>query len=86
MYTTELTVSNKLGLHARPAAELTVLCQKYSSEVTILTENKRANPKSVISILSLGIKQGTKIVLKIEGEDEKQAGEAIANFIANLKE
>jgi phosphocarrier protein HPr len=62
------------------------LCQKFKSEITIMTDDMEVNPKSIISILSAGIKKGTVITLNVSGDDEQTAGSMISNFISNLKE
>lgn len=86
MYEKKLKIVNKTGLHARPASDLTVLCQKFQSSIKILTDNMEVNPKSIISILSAGIKKGTPVILQVTGEDEQEAGAMISDFISNLKE
>jgi phosphocarrier protein HPr len=86
MYTNEIEIVNDTGLHARPASDLTILCQKFKSEITIMTDDMEVNPKSIISILSAGIKKGTVITLNVSGDDEQTAGSMISNFISNLKE
>lgn len=86
MYEKELVVKNKTGLHARPASDLTVLCQRFESEILILAPGIEINPKSIISILAGGICQGTKIKLQITGADEEEAGNEVARFIEELRE
>ena len=82
----QIKVSNKTGLHARPASDLTVLCQKFDSDILIITPDTEINPKSIISILAGGVSQGTTIRLRVEGVDEEEAGEQISRFIEELKE
>lgn len=86
MYEKVLEVKNKTGLHARPASDLTVLCQKFDSKIVIITPDAQVNPKSIISILAGGISQGTSIRLQVEGADEEEAGKQISKFIEELKE
>lgn len=86
MYEKEITIKNKTGLHARPATDLSTLCQTYESDIKIRTNDSEIDSKSIISILSGGICKGTKIKLVINGTDEKEAGEKISEFIENLKE
>lgn len=86
MFEKQLKVNNKTGLHARPASDLTVLCQKFDSSIRIITPDMEINPKSIISILAGGIIQGTTIRLRIEGTDEQEAGEQICRFIEELEE
>jgi phosphocarrier protein HPr len=86
MYEKEMIIKNKTGLHARPATDLSTLCQTYESDIKIRTNDTEIDSKSIISILSGGICKGTKIKLIINGTDEKEAGEKISEFIENLKE
>lgn len=84
MFEKKLIVKNETGLHARPASDLTVLCQKFDSEILILASEAEVNPKSIISILAGGIGKGCNIKLQVVGSDELEAGEAIVAFIENL--
>ena len=87
MFKTSVTIPNKTGLHARPASQLSALCQKFENEeLRIITSEKEIDPKSVIGILSAGIKQGTTIELTAKGPDEEKAGKEIAAFIEKLTE
>ena len=86
MFERQIKVSNKTGLHARPASDLTVLCQKFDSDILIITPDTEINPKSIISILAGGVSQVTTIRLRVEGVDEEEAGEQISRFIEELKE
>ena len=84
MYEAKLKVMNATGLHARPASDLMALSSTFQSDICILTENARINPKSIISILGGGVYKGTEITLQIEGEDEEEAGRALVQLIENL--
>lgn len=86
MFEKQLKVNNKTGLHARPASDLTVLCQKFDSNIAIITPDAEINPKSIISILAGGVSQGTTVKLRVEGVDEEEAGKQISKFIEELKE
>lgn len=81
-----LTINNKTGLHARPASQLAVLSQKFKSDIKIVYGIIEVNPKSIISILSAGIKKGGVIDLIIEGIDEQQAANQISEYINTLSE
>lgn len=84
MFEANLVVNNKTGLHARPASDLVQFCQQFKSEILIFTEEEEINCKSIISVLSGGVQQGTPIRLQAEGPDEEVAGGAVANLIASL--
>ncbi len=81
-----LTILNKTGIHARPASMLAKLINTFKSDVRIVNENKTANAKSIINIMSMGLVQGSEITIKINGEDEQEAMNSIENFIKNLKD
>jgi phosphocarrier protein len=74
-----LTVTNKLGLHARAAAKLVRLASRFSSEIHLSREdaNQQIDAKSILGILMLAASQGTRLIVSIEGRDEAEAGEAI---------
>lgn len=66
-----LTVPNKLGLHARPAAKLVAIVNRYSAETTITKGTKRVNAKSINQVALLGAKQGEAIVIRAAGDGAK---------------
>jgi phosphocarrier protein len=84
MFEKKMVIRNKTGLHARPASEMVRICQPFESEVLLLTEDEEINAKSIISILSGGVYNGTEITLKISGPDEESAGKTIVHFLENL--
>ncbi len=66
------TIKNKLGLHARPAAELAKIAGQCKSTITIETSAKKANAKSVLMLATLGAKNGVEVTVTVDGEDEEQ--------------
>ena len=74
-----VTVTNRMGLHARAAAKLVRLASRFSSEIYLSREdaNQQIDSKSILGILMLSASQGTRLVVSIEGRDEVEAGEAI---------
>jgi len=76
-----LQITNKAGLHARPAALFAQKASSFKSTVMILNGAKSANAKSIISIMGLGIKEGQSIVLKIEGLDADEAASALKKLV-----
>ncbi len=83
MIETKVKITNKHGLHARPAAKLVQLAGKFKSEVTILKDGLEVNGKSIMGVMMLAAEPGSEIILKIDGEDEQQAAEALLNLIRN---
>ena len=86
MFSATITVPNETGLHARPASQLAELSQTFESELRIIFGEDEIDPKSIISILSGGIGQGSVIKLTAEGPDEQHAGESLVTFIEALTE
>lgn len=84
----ELTLDKIAGLHIRPASDLSKLAGKFSAEIFIEKEEdgRRADAKSVLSLLSLALSRGNKIKIVAEGPDEEEAVNEIAHFIENLSE
>lgn len=81
-----IIIVNKTGIHARPASQLVKLLNGFKSSVKIVNENKTANAKSIINVMSMGLTMGSEITVRINGEDETAAMEGFKNFILNLEE
>ncbi len=86
MFRQEYIIQNPMGLHARPASELVTYCKKIPVEISFYHDERKFNPKSIISILSGGLKQGTKITIEVSGENENQIGIELIAFLDALKE
>lgn len=87
MFYAKVIIPNETGLHARPASGLVRLCKSYKSTIQIIHgehEEKIIDAKSIINLLAGGLKQYTPIYLRIEGEDENEAGPAVVSYIENL--
>jgi phosphocarrier protein len=69
----ELTVSNRLGLHARATAKLVQLLSAYKSHVTPIARGREVNAKSIMGVMLLAAAQGTPVTVRISGEDEAAA-------------
>lgn len=74
------TITDELGLHARPASNLAKEVQKYKSVIMLSNGTKEVKAKSVMSIMSLAVKKGAEVTLTFDGEDEDAAAEAIEKF------
>lgn len=77
----EITIKNKLGLHARAAVKFMNLANRFGSAVRIEKKGNEIDGKSILGILTLAAVQGSRITLKISGKDEKQALEALVALI-----
>ena len=75
------TVTDPLGIHARPAGLIVKMAAGYKSAITIDNGTKKADAKRIMAVMSMGIKQGQDIVVTVEGEDEDAAEAAIETFL-----
>ena len=73
----ELTVSNRLGLHARATAKLVQLLSGFRSGATLCAKGREVNAKSIMGVMLLAAGQGTQVKLRVEGEDEDATAEAV---------
>ncbi len=81
MIKTSITISNKLGLHARASAKLTKLAGSFQSEVAISRNDRRVNAKSIMGVMMLAAGIGSAVEIEIEGPDEQAAMDAITALI-----
>lgn len=86
MYKKEALLNNKAGLHAGPAAKLVALVTKYKSQIIILYNDKKINPRSILNVMGAGIPSGAKIMITAQGVDEEETVNAIYNFLVGLTE
>ncbi len=75
------TIVNRLGLHARAAAQLVQTANRFSSEVLVAKDDIEVNGKSIMGILLLAAPKGTEISLTVTGEDESDAMSALTELI-----
>lgn len=73
----ELTVSNRLGLHARATAKLVQVLSGFRSSATLTAKGREVNAKSIMGVMLLAAGQGTSVKLRVEGEDENSAADAV---------
>ena len=79
----ELTIINRLGLHARAAAKLVSTANRFGSSIRLEREGKGADAKSIMAVMMLAATRGTQITLIAEGSDESQALDALEALIAD---
>ncbi len=83
MITKEITVQNQVGLHARPATFFIQKANEFKSSIWVEKEERRANAKSLLGVLSLGITGGTQIKIIADGHDEDAAVDALEKLIVS---
>lgn len=81
MVSKELTVNLPTDAEARPVAVLVQIASQYNSKVFIESEDKKINAKSIMGMMSLGLKVGESVVVTADGEDETQAIQNLENYI-----
>ena len=83
MIKTTVTISNKLGLHARASAKLTKLAGSFSCEVWLSRGERRINAKSIMGVMMLAAGLGSTVEIETNGVDEQQAMDALLALIAD---
>ena len=76
-----LVITNKVGLHLRPAGLLVQTAARFQSKITVLFADKTANAKSIMGVMKLGVSMGDTIIVQAEGEDAEQAIAALADLV-----
>lgn len=81
MISRSFTIRNKLGLHARPSAQLTQVASRFQSEVFIAKDSRRVNAKSIMGVMMLAAGNGSSVTVEATGADEEQAVAALGALI-----
>ena len=81
MISRDVTITNNVGLHARPATFFIQKANSYRSSIWVEREDRRVNAKSLLGVLSMGIVKGTTITLIADGADEEEALEGLSVLI-----
>jgi len=80
MIETTVKIINNAGLHTRPAATIVKIAAKYKSDFFIIKDGMEINGKSIIGVMTLAAEKGSELKLVFDGEDEKEAAEAIIDY------
>ena len=83
MITKDLQVLNKLGLHARAAAKLVFIANKFISDITLVKDDKQADARSIMKILMLSASKGSTISIIIDGIDQNEAMASLEGLFQN---
>ena len=81
MIKTTVTISNKLGLHARASAKLTKLAGSFACDVHLSRGSRRINAKSIMGVMMLAAGLGSEVVVETDGADERAAADALIALI-----
>ncbi|MCE7031866.1 HPr family phosphocarrier protein [Lysobacter sp. GX 14042] len=76
----ELIVGNQLGLHARATARLVQLLSGYACSATLVAKGREVNAKSIMGVMLLAAGRGTRVLLRVSGEDEQACADAAAGL------
>ena len=79
----ELTITSPDGLKSRPAALFVQVASKFRSHILIESEKRKVNAKSIMGVLSLGLKQGESFYLLVNGKDEQEAVAALEELVSD---
>lgn len=83
MIQTAITITNKLGLHARASAKLSKLAGSYPCEVWMTRSGRRINAKSIMGVMMLAAGMGSEVELETNGAQEQEAMDALRALIAD---
>ena len=76
----ELTIANRLGLHARATAKLVQLLSTFRCQATLEARGREVNAKSIMGVMLLAAGPGTGVVLRVDGDDEQAAADAVVSL------
>ena len=82
MFQADTTITDPVGLHARPAAVLVKTAGRYKSKIQVKHGNKQADARSIIQLLGLGVRQGSSVTVVAEGADSEEALSAVLSVLA----
>lgn len=75
-------ITNPLGLHAQPSALFVKTSSSFKSEITVFKDDMEVNGKSIMSLMMLAAEHNSELVIRAEGEDEKEAMAALVRLVA----
>ncbi len=77
-----VTIVNKLGLHARAAAKLVTMASGYASDIDIARNEQSVNGKSIMGVMMLAASKGTELTIRANGNDEQEAADNLVKLVA----
>ncbi|MDU5148988.1 HPr family phosphocarrier protein [Anaerococcus vaginimassiliensis] len=83
MYEQKVTLSNEIGLHARPASIFIRQAVKFPCDITVVKAGRSYNAKSIMSVLSMSASKGDEIVIKADGDGEEDAVNSLIDLVEN---
>lgn len=83
MKTFAYTITDEVGIHARPAGELSRTAREFQSEIILRCGDKKADARKLMAVMAMGIRKGQTVDVEIRGDDEEEAMESVQNFFRN---
>ncbi|MCI7238755.1 MAG: HPr family phosphocarrier protein [Anaerococcus sp.] len=83
MYEQKVTLTNEIGLHARPASIFIRQAVKFPCDITVVKAGRSYNAKSIMSVLSMSASKGDELNIRADGEEEKEAVDSLIDLIEN---
>ncbi|MEW6439480.1 MAG: HPr family phosphocarrier protein [bacterium] len=83
MIAKDFTISNRLGIHARPAALFAKAASRFQSDIRVIKDGLEINGKSIMGIMMLAAAQGNTITIRADGADEEAAIRTLENLLEN---
>ena len=80
METFQYTITDELGIHARPSGELAKLSKEFRTKITLKTDTKQADAVKLMAVMALGVRNGQTVTVEACGADEEEAAEAVRKF------
>ena len=77
----EFVVTDPQGIHARPAGLLVKEAKKFESNISVFKGARKGDLKKIFTVMALGVKQGERIKVQVEGADEEQAASTVEAFL-----
>lgn len=81
MITKQLTILNKLGIHARPAAQFVRVASRFQSDVTVEKDDESVDGKSIMGLMMLAVGWGAEINVTVDGADEQECLESLEKLV-----
>ena len=81
-----VTMTNPTGLHTRPGGVFVAKAKEFKSKVEVENEGKKVNGKSLLKLLSIGIKNGSEVTVHADGPDADQAVEVLGELLATIRD
>jgi len=81
MLSKEITITNKLGIHARPAAQFVKTANRFEAEITVEKDGEEIDGKSIMGLMMLAAGHGSTLIISTEGTQEQEALDALVALV-----